>query len=76
MLDEEGEKEETIIYLERKGLEATKHILKIIRNKLIGKENDKSQHGLSESQQVDKLIKEAMSPLNLVQHFENWCIFW
>ena len=55
--------------------EGTKHILNNIHKKLNGVYSEKGSI-LSESEHVDKLIKEAMSPLDLVQHYRWWCIFW
>ena len=46
-----------------------------VREKLIGCDFEKDQ-GLSVEEQVDKLIQQATSSVNLCQCYIGWCPFW
>lgn len=49
-------------------------VLSRIHSKLTG--TDFPNHQLDVQQQVDRLIEEATSPVNLCQSYIGWCPFW
>lgn len=51
-------------------------VLNDIKKKLAGKSTDDSNKVMSPQEQVNELINQAISPENLVDHYEGWSIYW
>lgn len=52
------------------------HVLNEIKKKLGGKSAEDINKVMSPEEQVSALIREAISPENLVEHFSGWQIYW
>jgi FKBP12-rapamycin complex-associated protein len=59
-----------------KNIDFALHILNEIKKKLNGRLFEDSTKVMSPEEQVQKLINEATSPENLVEHYEGWQIYW
>ena len=57
-------------------IEFAVHVLNEIKKKLGGKSAEDINKVMSPEEQVAVLIKEAMSPENLVEHYPGWAIYW